>query len=57
MIHKSSIVSKKAQIGINVSIGPFCTIGDNVKIGAGSLVLEDLPAGCTAVGGPAKIIK
>ena len=32
-------------------------IGDNVKIGAGSLVLEDLPAGCTAVGVPAKIIK
>ena len=31
-------------------------IGDNVKIGAGSVVLNDIPENSTAVGVPAKII-
>ena len=31
-------------------------IGDNVKIGAGAVVLHDVPSGCTAVGFPAKVI-
>lgn len=33
MIHESSIISKKAKIGKNVTIGPFCIIHDNVEIG------------------------
>jgi len=32
-------------------------IGDNVVVGMGSLVNKSLPAGCVAVGRPAKIIK
>ena len=32
------------------------TIGDNVKIGAGSVVLENIPDNSTAVGIPAKVI-
>ena len=32
MIHSSSIISKKAKIGINVKIGPFCNIGDFVQL-------------------------
>ena len=32
MIHKSSVVSKKAKIGKNVKIGPFCNIGDFVQL-------------------------
>jgi UDP-N-acetylglucosamine acyltransferase len=32
-IHPSSIVSTKAQIGKDVSIGPYCVIGDNVTLG------------------------
>lgn len=32
------------------------TIGDNVKIGAGSVVLTDVPANCTVVGIPGKIV-
>ncbi|MDA8851989.1 serine O-acetyltransferase [Hyphomicrobiales bacterium] len=50
-------VGENVTISANVSILGNINIGDNVKIGAGSLVLEDLPAGCTAVGVPAKIIK
>jgi len=33
MIHKSSIIDKKAKIGKNVKIGPFCYIGPKVQIG------------------------
>lgn len=37
-------------------LGPIL-IGDNVKIGANSVVLKDIPAYSTAVGIPAKIVK
>lgn len=33
------------------------TIGDNVKIGAGSVVLRDVPDDCTVVGVPGKVVK
>lgn len=33
------------------------TVGRNSKIGAGAVVLTDVPPNCTAVGVPAKIIK
>lgn len=32
-------------------------IGDNVKIGAGSVVLKDVPDNCTVVGVPGKVVK
>ena len=32
-IHKSAIISDKAEIGNNVSVGPYCIVGPNVKIG------------------------
>lgn len=32
-------------------------IGDDVKVGANSVVLKDVPAGCTVVGIPAKIVR
>lgn len=37
-------------------LGPF-TIGDNSKIAAGAVVLEEIPANATAVGVPAKVVK
>ena len=33
------------------------TIGDNVTIGAGSVVVHDIPANCIAVGNPCRVIK
>ncbi len=33
MIHPSSIVAKNAEIHVSTNIGPFCIIGDGVKIG------------------------
>ena len=51
-----------AKIGNNVYIGPnVCivenvVINDNAKIGAGAVVVKDVPANATAVGKPARII-
>jgi UDP-N-acetylglucosamine acyltransferase len=33
VIHPSSVVSPKAQLGADVEIGPFCVVNDNVTIG------------------------
>ena len=37
-------------------LGPF-RIGNNVKIAANSVVLNEIPDNCTAVGAPAKVVK
>ena len=39
-IHKSSIVSKKAEIGEDVFIGPYCIIGDGVSLGRGTKLIS-----------------
>jgi UDP-N-acetylglucosamine acyltransferase len=38
MIHPSAVISPKAQIGDNVSIGAFTVIGDPVTIGPGTTI-------------------
>jgi serine O-acetyltransferase len=37
-------------------LGPF-RVGDNAKIAANAVVLEEIPNDCTAVGVPARIVK
>ncbi len=37
-------------------LGPF-KVGDNSKIAAGAVVLEEIPPNCTAVGVPARIVR
>jgi len=50
-------------IGNNVTIGTDAVIlgsfriGDNCKIGAGSVVLKEVPPNCTVVGNPARIVR
>ncbi len=36
---------------------PGITIGDNVTIGAGSVVVKDIPSNCIAVGNPCRVVK
>ena len=50
-------LGKNVMVGAGAKVlGPF-TVGDNAKIAAGAVVLEAVPANCTAVGMPARIIK
>ena len=44
-------------LGANVNIIGDVKIGDNVIIGAGSVVVKDIPSNCIAAGNPAKVIK
>jgi serine acetyltransferase len=44
-------------IGTGASIINQITIGDNTVIGAGAVVIRDIPSDVTAVGVPAKIVK
>ncbi|MBQ1727270.1 MAG: sugar O-acetyltransferase, partial [Treponema sp.] len=44
-------------IGGNTCIMPGVTIGDNVVIGAGSVVTKDIPANVIAVGNPCRILR
>ena len=37
-IHKSAVVSSKAEIGPGVEIGPYSIIGDNVTIGRDTVI-------------------
>ncbi|MCF0058321.1 serine acetyltransferase [Dyadobacter sp. CY356] len=53
----SPIIGNNVDIGSNVCIiGPI-TIGDNVKIGAGSVVVKNVPSNCIIAGNPARVIK
>jgi len=56
-------VDDRPTVGNNVSVGAGAkifgsiTIGDNVIIGANAVVIKDVPANCTVVGVPARIIR
>jgi serine O-acetyltransferase len=43
-------------IGCSTAVLGHIHVGDNCKIGSGSIVLKHIPAGCTAVGNPARVI-
>ncbi len=47
-------VGAGAQIGVNVTVLPYVRIGAGAIIGAGSVVVRDVPAGVVAVGSPAR---
>ncbi len=58
---KSALPNRAPRIGRGVLLSGGATVlgdvrvGDFAKIGAGSLVEQDVPAGCTAVGVPARL--
>lgn len=50
-------IGNNVLIGAGAKVlGPF-KIGNNCNIAAGSVVLEEIPDNCTAVGSPARIVK
>lgn len=50
-------IGKNCWLGAGVIVLPGITIGDNVVIGAGSVVTKDLPSDVVAVGNPCKILR
>ena len=50
-------VGDNVWIGINVSVLPGVTIGNNTIIGAGSVVNKNIPEGVIAAGNPCKVIR
>lgn len=50
-------IGNNCWIGGSVTILPGVTIGDNVTIGAGSVVVKDIPSNTLAAGNPAKVMK
>ena len=54
---KPIIVGDNVWFGGNVVVLGGVTIGDNAVIGAGSVVVNDIPANTVAVGNPCRVIK
>lgn len=50
-------IGRNCWIGSGVMIMPGIIIGDNVVIGAGSVVTHDLPSNVVAVGTPCKVLR
>jgi UDP-N-acetylglucosamine acyltransferase len=55
MIHPTAVIDKRAELGPDVDVGPFCVIGPKVKIGKGTKLvshvsiedLSEIGEGCT----------
>ena len=52
-----TFIEKGASIGSNATILCGVTIGENALIGAGSVVVKDVPANSVVVGNPARVVK
>ncbi len=50
-------IGDNCWIGANVVICPGVTIGENSVIGAGSVVVKDIPANSVAVGNPCRVVR
>ncbi len=54
---KPITIGKGVWFGGGVTVLPGVTVGDRTVIGAGSVVVKDIPADVVAVGNPCKVIK
>ena len=50
-------IGKNCWLGAGVIILPGITIGDDVVVGAGSVVTKDIPSGVVAVGNPCRSLR
>ncbi len=50
-------IGKNCWLGAGVIVLPGVTIGDNVVIGAGSVVTKDIPSNAVAVGNPCRVLR
>jgi len=54
---KGPTIKKGAQIGVNVTLLPFITVGEQSLIGGGSVVTKDVPPQSVVYGNPARVVK
>ncbi|WP_328469312.1 sugar O-acetyltransferase [Actinoplanes sp. NBC_00393] len=54
---KPIVIGDNVWLGGGVIVCPGVTIGENTVVGAGSVVVRDLPANVVAVGSPARAIR
>ena len=54
---QGATIKRRAKLGANVTLLPGVTIGENALVGAGAVVVEDVPANAVVVGNPARVIK
>lgn len=52
-----TVVQRGASIGANATLLPGITIGEGAMIGAGAVVIADVPARAVVVGNPARIVR
>ena len=55
--NKSVRIGRNCWRGAGVIVMPGVTIGDNVVIGAGSIVTKDIPSNVVAVGNPCRVLR
>ncbi len=51
------VIGDRVDIGVGAVLIGKITVGDDVKIGANAVVLDDVEAGCVAVGVPARVTR
>jgi acetyltransferase-like isoleucine patch superfamily enzyme len=54
---RGPVISARARIGANATILPGIVIGREALVGAGSVVVRDVPDGAVVAGNPARIIR
>ncbi len=54
---RGAIIRRGAKIGANATLLPGVTIGENALVGAGAVVVRDVPPGAVVVGNPARVVK
>ena len=50
-------IGHSVRIGVNACVRPFITVGDGARIGAGAVVVKDVPPGEVWVGNPARALR
>jgi acetyltransferase-like isoleucine patch superfamily enzyme len=54
---KRVVIGKGVWIGANVTVFPGVEISDGAVIGAGSVVMKNIPSRCVALGVPARVVR
>jgi acetyltransferase-like isoleucine patch superfamily enzyme len=53
---RGPLLKKGCQIGVNVTVLPFVTIGEEAVIGSGAVIVKDVPPRSVVVGNPGRVI-